>query len=167
MLLFWKDSFAYERVLFWSSCPPCSFLSLLHDERLFRFLWQFSISVVDIASGSHGIPNSSFPSKHSSDKINFFIATWTKVVERVFFLPDSVLGTAKNKEHSIFYIWLKYVRCRIKYYMWKKNVRCTIYLSCAGIHALFNSLLYSGVVFLIGKLVTALKIDSVQNDVQS
>ena len=101
MPLFWNVSFEYERALCWPSCPPCSFLSWFHDESLCRVFWQFSMFGVDITSGSHGISNSSFPSKHSSVKINFFIATWTKVVERPFFLPDDVLGTTKKNVSSL------------------------------------------------------------------
>jgi len=108
MPLFWNVSFEYERALCWRSCPPCSFLSWFHDESLCRVFWQFSMFAVDITSGSHGISNSSFPSKHSSDKINFFIATWTKVVERPFFLPDDVLGTTKKK---CFFISEKFWLC--------------------------------------------------------
>ena len=102
MPIFLNVSFEYERALCWSICPPCSFLSWLHDESLSRAFWQFSMFAVDITSGSQGISNSSFPSKHSSDKINFFVATWTKVVERPFFLPDDVLGTTEKKKMNVF-----------------------------------------------------------------
>ena len=56
MPLFWNVSFEYDKALCPPSCPACSSLSLLHDESLCRFFWHFSISIVDIASGFHGIP---------------------------------------------------------------------------------------------------------------
>lgn len=136
MPLFWNVSLEYDKVLCPSSCPACSSLSLLHDESLCRFFWHFSISIVDIASGFHGIPNSSFPSKHSSDKINFFTATWTKVAERPFFLPDDVLGTTKKNKNALFRRKkrLKYVKIL---YLWRKtNDICSIYWRyCAAMHS--------------------------------
>ena len=122
MPLFWNVSLEDDKVLCPSGCSACSSLSLLHDESLCRFFWHFSISIVDIANGFHGIPNSRFPSKHSSDKINFFTATWTRVAERPFFLPDDVLGTTKKKKTLYVYISEK---IRLKYvkilYFWRKR----------------------------------------------
>lgn len=139
MPLFWNVSFEYDKALCRPSCPACSSLSLLHDESLCRFFWHFSISIVDIASGFHGIPSSNFPSKYSSDKLNFFTATWTKVKGRPFFLPDDVLGTIKKKKKK-FYVYLL-EKIRLKYvkilYLWRKtNVRCSVYQRyCAAMHS--------------------------------
>lgn len=138
MPLFWNISLEYDKVLCPSSCPACSSLSLLHDEGLCRFFWHFSICIVDIARGFHGIPNSSFPSKHSSDKINFFTATWTKVAERPFVLPDDVLGTTKKKKMLYVNISVKIRQNCVKIlnFWTKTNVRCSIYRRyCAAMHS--------------------------------
>lgn len=138
MPLFWNVSFEHDKASSSPKCPVCSSLSLLHDESLCSFFWHFSISIVDIASGFHGIPSSNFPSKYSSDKINFFTATWTKVAERPFFLPDDVLGTIKKKKKALCLHFGENTTkvCENIVFVKEMNVRCSVYQRyCAAMHS--------------------------------
>ena len=83
----------------WSGLSPLSF----HAERRCRFLRQVSIAVTDWVKGSHGSPNSNCPLKHSWDSVNFFKATWIKVLVCPFLFSREVLGTGREKEKDRLY----------------------------------------------------------------